>query len=56
MISLTVVGALQAVGIILAIAFLIAPGATAFLVTRASAPCWPWRWQSRPFLPWPASI
>ncbi len=34
MISLTVVGALQAVGIILAIAFLIAPGATAFLVTR----------------------
>jgi manganese/iron transport system permease protein len=35
MISLTVVGALQAVGIILAIAFLIAPGATAFLVTRS---------------------
>jgi manganese/iron transport system permease protein len=34
MISLTVVGALQAVGIILAIAFLIAPGATAFLVAR----------------------
>ena len=34
MISLSVVGALQAVGIILAIAFLIAPGATAFLVTR----------------------
>jgi len=34
MISLTVVGALQAVGIILAIAFLIAPGATAFLITR----------------------
>jgi len=34
MISLTVVGALQAVGIILAIAFLIAPGATAFLIAR----------------------
>ncbi|MGY6709589.1 MAG: metal ABC transporter permease [Rhizobiaceae bacterium] len=34
MISLTVVGALQATGIILAIAFLIAPGATAFLITR----------------------
>lgn len=34
LISLTVVGALQAVGIILAIALLIAPGATASLVTR----------------------
>ena len=34
MISLTVVGALQAVGIILAIAFLIAPGAIAFLLVR----------------------
>jgi manganese/iron transport system permease protein len=34
LISLTVVGALQAVGIILAIAFLIAPGAIASLVTR----------------------
>jgi manganese/iron transport system permease protein len=34
MISLTVVGALKAVGIILAIAMLIAPGAIAFLVTR----------------------
>ena len=32
--SLTIVGALKAVGIILAIAMLIAPGATAFLVTR----------------------
>ena len=34
MISLTVVAALKAVGIILAIAFLVAPGAIAFLVTR----------------------
>lgn len=34
MISLTIVGALKAVGIILAIALLIAPGAIAFLVTR----------------------
>jgi len=34
MISLTIVGALQAVGIILAIAMLIAPGAIAFLLTR----------------------
>ena len=34
LISLTIVGALQAVGIILAIAMLIAPGAIAFLVTR----------------------
>ena len=34
MLSLTIVGGLQAVGIILAIAFLIAPGATAFLLTR----------------------
>jgi manganese/iron transport system permease protein len=34
MISLTIVGALQAVGIILAIAFLIAPGAIAYLTTR----------------------
>ncbi|HET6390284.1 metal ABC transporter permease [Hyphomicrobium sp.] len=33
-ISLTIVGALQAVGIILAIAMLIAPGAIAFLLTR----------------------
>lgn len=33
-ISLTVVAALKAVGIILAIAFLVAPGAIAFLVTR----------------------
>ncbi len=32
--SLTIVGALKAAGLILAIAFLIAPGATAFLVTR----------------------
>lgn len=32
--SLTIVGALKAVGIVLAIAMLIAPGATAFLVTR----------------------
>src|SRR5690606_14495009 len=34
MISLTIVGALQAVGVILSIALLIAPGAIAFLVTR----------------------
>jgi manganese/iron transport system permease protein len=34
MISLTVVGALQAVGIILSVAMLIAPGAIAFLLTR----------------------
>lgn len=34
MISLTVVGALQAVGIVLVIALLIAPGAIAFLLTR----------------------
>ncbi|MFD1702897.1 metal ABC transporter permease [Methylopila henanensis] len=34
LISLTVVGALKAVGLILAIAMLIAPGAIAFLVTR----------------------
>lgn len=33
-ISLTVVAALKAVGIILAIAFLVAPGAIAFLITR----------------------
>ena len=33
--SLTIVGALKAVGIILAIAMLIAPGAIAFLVTRS---------------------
>ena len=32
--SLSIVGALKAVGIILAVAMLIAPGATAFLVTR----------------------
>ncbi|MDX1717290.1 MAG: metal ABC transporter permease, partial [Anderseniella sp.] len=32
--SLTIVGALKAAGIILAIAFLIGPGATAFLVAR----------------------
>jgi manganese/iron transport system permease protein len=32
--ALAIVGALKAVGIILAIAFLIAPGATAFLLTR----------------------
>ncbi len=35
--SLTIVGALKAVGIILAIAMLIAPGAIAFLVTRRFA-------------------
>ncbi len=34
LISLTIVGALQAVGIILAIAMLIAPGAISFLLTR----------------------
>ncbi len=34
LLSLTIVGALQAVGIILAIAMLIAPGAIAFLLTR----------------------
>lgn len=34
LISLTIVGALKAVGIILAIAMLIAPGAVAFLLTR----------------------
>ncbi|MBY3054230.1 metal ABC transporter permease [Rhizobium laguerreae] len=34
LISLTIVGALQAVGIILSIAMLIAPGAIAFLLTR----------------------
>jgi manganese/iron transport system permease protein len=34
MISLTIVGALKAVGIILAIAMLIAPGAIAFILTR----------------------
>ena len=34
MISLTIVGALQAVGIVLVIALLIAPGAIAFLITR----------------------
>lgn len=34
LLSLTIVGALKAVGIILAIALLIAPGAVAFLVTR----------------------
>jgi len=33
-ISLTVVAALKAVGIILAIAFLVGPGAVAFLITR----------------------
>lgn len=33
--SLTIVGALKAVGIILAIAMLIAPGAVAFLITRS---------------------
>ncbi|WP_454654985.1 metal ABC transporter permease [Bosea beijingensis] len=37
LISLTIVGALQAVGIILAIAMLIAPGAIAFLLTRRFA-------------------
>jgi manganese/iron transport system permease protein len=37
LISLTIVGALRAVGIILAIAMLIAPGAIAFLVTRRFA-------------------
>lgn len=37
MISLTIVGALQAVGIILSIAMLIAPGAIAFLLTRRFA-------------------
>ncbi|KAI96124.1 membrane protein [Rhodomicrobium udaipurense JA643] len=34
LISLTIVGALQAVGLVLAIAMLIAPGAIAFLLTR----------------------
>ena len=34
LISLTIVGALQAVGLILAVAMLIAPGAIAFLLTR----------------------
>lgn len=34
LISLTIVGALQAVGVILAVAMLIAPGAIAFLLTR----------------------
>jgi len=34
LISLTVVGALKAVGIVMAVAMLIAPGATAFLLTR----------------------
>jgi len=34
LISLTVVGALNAVGIVMAVAMLIAPGATAFLLTR----------------------
>jgi manganese/iron transport system permease protein len=34
MISLTIVGALQAVGIVLVIALLVAPGAIAFLITR----------------------
>ncbi|RYE33087.1 MAG: ATP-binding cassette domain-containing protein [Hyphomicrobiales bacterium] len=34
LISLTIVGALQAVGIILSVAMLIAPGAIAFLLTR----------------------
>lgn len=34
LISLTVVGALQAVGIVLVIALLIAPGAIAFLITK----------------------
>lgn len=34
LISLTIVGALQAVGIVLVIALLIAPGAIAFLITR----------------------
>lgn len=37
LISLTIVGALQAVGIILSIAMLIAPGAIAFLLTRRFA-------------------
>ena len=36
--SLTIVGALKAVGIILAIAMLIAPGAIAFLITRRFGP------------------
>ena len=38
LVSLTVVAALQAVGIILAIAFLIAPGAIAFLWVRRFGP------------------
>ncbi len=38
LISLTIVAALKAVGIILAIALLIAPGATAFLITRRFGP------------------
>lgn len=35
--SLTVVGALSAIGIILSVAFLVAPGAIAFLLTRRFA-------------------
>ncbi len=38
MLSLTIVGALKAVGIILAVALLIAPGAIAFLITRRFGP------------------
>lgn len=37
-VSLTVVAALKAVGIILAIAFLVGPGATAFLLTKRFSP------------------
>ncbi|MBB5703244.1 manganese/iron transport system permease protein [Ochrobactrum daejeonense] len=37
-ISLTIVGALKAVGVVLAVAMLIAPGAIAFLLTRAFGP------------------
>ncbi len=38
LLSLTIVGALKAVGIILAVALLIAPGAIAFLITRRFGP------------------
>ena len=46
--SLTIVAALKAVGIILAIALLVAPGAVAFLLTRASSTWswWPSPWRS----------
>ncbi len=50
--SLTIVAALKAVGIILAIAMLIAPGAIAFLLARTLAGCWSWQSSSRC---WPRS-